>query len=134
MIGCKTSIFYKIFILITHIYIYIYIYMVTKLALFFKILQNYINSNKILHKFVKQKEGNKRLNKNMNNCIYFRKNLNYDGNFTATNLMIDWCKLKFVSEYHVLWRLQRNFNITWKGAPAQNHMRKQVLLWVFSKI
>ena len=62
--------------------------MVTKLTLFFEILQKYINRNKILHKFVKQKEGNKRLNKKMNNCLYFCKNLYYGANFTATNCVL----------------------------------------------
>jgi hypothetical protein len=46
--------------------------MVSKLTLFFETLQKYIDSKKILHK---------------NSCIYFHKNLYYDANFTATNLV-----------------------------------------------
>ena len=34
------------------------------------------------------KEGNERLNKNTNNCVYFFKNLYYDVNFAATNLVL----------------------------------------------
>ena len=33
------------------------------------------------------KEGNERLIKNMNHCIYFRKNSYYDANFGATNFV-----------------------------------------------
>jgi hypothetical protein len=33
----------------------------------------------------KPKEGNERLNKYMNKCVYFHKYLYYDVNFTATN-------------------------------------------------
>jgi hypothetical protein len=39
------------------------------------------------------KEGKERLNKNMNNCIYFRKNLNYDMNFPAMNFVL-WDKTR----------------------------------------
>jgi hypothetical protein len=31
------------------------------------------------------KEGNERLNKNLNNWVYFGKNLNYDENLAAPN-------------------------------------------------
>ena len=34
------------------------------------------------------KEGNKRLNNNMNNCVYFGKTLYYDANFAATNFVL----------------------------------------------
>jgi hypothetical protein len=34
------------------------------------------------------KEGNERLNKIMDNCVYFRKNLYYDANFAATNFVL----------------------------------------------
>jgi hypothetical protein len=34
------------------------------------------------------KEGKERLNKNMNSCIYFRKNLYCDANFAAENFVL----------------------------------------------
>jgi hypothetical protein len=35
------------------------------------------------------KEGNKRLNKNMKNYVYFCEKLYYDGNFAATNFVLE---------------------------------------------
>jgi hypothetical protein len=64
-----------------------------KLILILETLRKYIDRNKIgmqqniIQICIKNKEDNKRLNKNMNNCVYFRNNLYCDANFAATNFV-----------------------------------------------
>jgi hypothetical protein len=118
--------FMKFYISYGYIYIYTYIRMVTKLTLFFETLQKYIDSNK-LNKFV----YNKRLNKNMNNCLNFRKNSYYDANFCLIGQNshkhspeIGKCKYLLKSAWHFpmqVWHILAKFTTLekiWNGQSS----------------